>query len=110
MSLARNPLMRPASRFTLGLPWLGANREPEAVVSDEEVVIPATELFRGYRPGPAKPRSWLAAIALKVAQTSKRTEARRRTLADEDKNAEAVWSSPPRAERVRALLAGTNAD
>lgn len=30
----------------------------------------------GYEPGPAKPRTWLAAIALRVAQTGHRTRSR----------------------------------
>src|SRR5262249_30057430 len=32
----------------------------------------------GYRPGPAKPRSWLAAIALRIARSARRAHARRR--------------------------------
>jgi RNA polymerase sigma-70 factor (ECF subfamily) len=32
----------------------------------------------GYQPGPAQPRSWLAAISLRVAQAARRLRARRR--------------------------------
>lgn len=37
----------------------------------------------GYVPGPAKPRTWLAAIAVRLAAASRRKSARRREDADE---------------------------
>lgn len=38
----------------------------------------------GYRPGSGRPRTWLGAIALRVASTHKRTLRRRREEMDED--------------------------
>lgn len=47
----------------------------------------------GYQPGPARPTTWLAEIALRVASTTKRSQRRRRAEPDED----AVGRAPSEA-------------
>ena len=56
----------------------------EADVEDavQEVFIVAHQKG-GYRPGPAAPRSWLAAIAIRVAASTRRQRARRRSSHDQ---------------------------
>jgi len=44
----------------------------------------------GYAPGPARPTTWLAEIALYVASTSKRSQRRRHAEADDDAVSRAV--------------------
>jgi RNA polymerase sigma-70 factor, ECF subfamily len=51
----------------------------------------------GYVPGPARPRTWLAAIAVRVAHASQRARGRRREAPDEGALAAAVASSDPAA-------------
>jgi RNA polymerase sigma-70 factor, ECF subfamily len=58
---------------------------PEAEVDDvvQEVFV-VTHRRGGYVPGPAKPRSWLAQIAVNVSSVARRTARRRRTESDEE--------------------------
>ncbi len=49
----------------------------------------------GYEPGPALPRSWLAAIALRVTKNHQRSRARRREDASDALDAHAARSSSP---------------
>lgn len=57
----------------------------EAEVDDvvQEVFVVAHRRG-GYVPGPAKPRTWLAQIALNVSSVTRRTARRRRTKSDEE--------------------------
>lgn len=61
----------------------------------------------GYQAGPARPTSWLAAIALRVVSTHKRGERRRRTVPDEDAVLDAVSGerTPLEAAEQRQALA-----
>jgi RNA polymerase sigma-70 factor (ECF subfamily) len=63
---------------------------PEAEVEDvvQEVFVVAHRRG-GYVPGPAKPRTWLAHIAVHVASVARRTLRRKRTQADEETVAKA---------------------
>ena len=64
---------------------------PESEVDDvvQEIFVVAHRRG-GYVPGPAKPRTWLAQIALHVASVTRRSARRRRTQADEETVARAV--------------------
>jgi RNA polymerase sigma-70 factor (ECF subfamily) len=53
----------------------------------------------GYRPGPATPRSWLGAIALRAASNARRARGRRREAPD----AELVATSGSEASPARTL-------
>jgi len=60
----------------------------------------------GYVPGPGRPRTWLAAIALHVARTGRRTRGRRREQPDEDALLAVSSTSTPDAElEARRALA-----
>jgi RNA polymerase sigma-70 factor (ECF subfamily) len=63
---------------------------PEAEVDDtvQEVFVVAHRRG-GYVPGPAKPRTWLAQIAVNVSSVTRRSLRRRRTEADEEAVAKA---------------------
>lgn len=56
----------------------------------------------GYEPGPAKPRSWLAAIALRLAKAKKRTEGRRKETPNEEllSSAESFGKTPEAAAEI----------
>jgi RNA polymerase sigma-70 factor (ECF subfamily) len=59
----------------------------------------------GYVPGAGRPRTWLAAIALRVARTGRRTRGRRREQPDDDAlRAAASSAATPEAE-LEARLA-----
>lgn len=60
----------------------------------------------GYQPGPAQPRSWLAAIAVHVSQNDRRQRLRRRRAASEEQLQHARCERPNPAtqlEHQRAL-------
>lgn len=56
----------------------------------------------GYEPGPAKPRTWLAAIAVRLAAASRRSRGRRREQYDEValEAAEADGAGPSEAAEI----------
>lgn len=60
----------------------------------------------GFEPGPAKPTTWLAEIALRVVSTQRRTQKRRRTEGDERALEAAVspTQSPHETAEQRASL------
>ena len=70
----------------------------------QEVFLLAHRLG-GYRPGPAKPRTWLASIALNVVRSTIRKHARRRTVADEEKLASALADETDPFSRAAAIEA-----
>lgn len=59
----------------------------------------------GYRPGPAAPRTWLAAIAVNVARNAIRKRARTRTVSDEEKVASALADGADPFQRAAAVEA-----
>jgi RNA polymerase sigma-70 factor (ECF subfamily) len=59
----------------------------------------------GYQPGPATPRSWLGAIALRVAANARRARGRRRESPDEENALAIAADSPARSLEDRQALA-----
>lgn len=82
-------------------------------VAHEEVDDVVQEVFLtahrrgGFEPGPAKPTTWLAEIAVRVVSTHRRTLTRRRTSADEGALDAAVSprATPLETAMQRAALA-----
>jgi RNA polymerase sigma-70 factor (ECF subfamily) len=60
----------------------------------------------GYEPGPALPRTWLGAIAVRLASSSRRLRARSREDADQDRLAQATSTdtSPEKSAQLKDSL------
>jgi RNA polymerase sigma-70 factor (ECF subfamily) len=92
-----------------------ARHEVEDVVQDVFVIV---HRAGGYQPGPARPTTWLAEIAIRVASSRRRSAKRNATNADDEldslrtdapgplRNAEAHEA----LERVQAALDGLDMD
>jgi RNA polymerase sigma-70 factor (ECF subfamily) len=117
VTLSASDLFRLHAKFAASL--LRRLGLPEADIDDavQEVFVLAHR-YGGYRPGPARPTTWLAHIAINVFRNAKR-QSRRRAYPDELKVAEAISDAPTPFDRasvaesltrLQAILAGLDED
>lgn len=80
---------------------------PQAVDDLVQEVFLVAHRRGGYRPGAAKPTTWLAEIAVRVLSTHRRGERRQRVVPDEEALMDAIASgpTPDRTAEGRATLA-----
>jgi RNA polymerase sigma-70 factor (ECF subfamily) len=104
--LSVEALFRAHAAFVAGF-VLRLGAPGEAVDDIVQEVFLTVHRRGGYEPGRARPTTWLAEIALRVVSTHKRSERRRRTVADEDALLAAVSGdrTPLEAAEQRAALA-----
>lgn len=118
VAISAEELFRRHARFIAGFVLrLGVAREEiDDVV--QEVFLTAHKKG-GYAPGPARPTTWLAEIALRVVSTHRRTQRRRRVAPDETaiERAVATGTTPFEAAacaealaRVQSALEGIDVD
>ncbi|MDB5213733.1 MAG: polymerase sigma factor RpoE [Myxococcaceae bacterium] len=98
VAVSASDLFRRHAKFVAGL--LRRLGLPEDDIDDgvQEVFVLAHR-YGGYRPGPARPTTWLATIAVNVSRNTKR-QGRRRAYPDELKVAEAICDGPTPFDRV----------
>lgn len=118
VALSAEELFRRHASFIAGFVMrLGIAREEIDDVVQE--VFLTAHRKGGYAPGPARPTTWLAEIALRVVSTHRRTQRRRRVSPDEAAVERAVASgatpfeAAARAQalaRVETALAGIDVD
>ncbi len=104
MPLDAAALYRGHARFVAGfLSRLGSAQEDVADLTQEVFLV--AHRRGGWRPGPARPTTWLAEIAVRVASQSRRTVRRRHEVADDglDRQTSSTATPAEAAETTEAM-------